>query len=146
MKALSVIYATFRTMMWLGFVLLISGCGTDSPFDSDSSGFKVDSTVEKVTIGGKGELANTPIPVGRELTLDADATNKDGFNISLGTELGGGGQPVSMQWSSSNSKVATIKQGGKFGNSGVLRAIARGVSEICVEASSVKDCVQITVR
>lgn len=146
MRSLDAIRRTMLILL-ICLPLFVSGCGGDSPFESSSSGLKVaDSKVDRVTIRSKAELANTPISVGRQLTLDANASNKDGLDISLGTDFGGGGQPVSMRWSSSNSSVATIKQGGKFGNSGVLRTISPGTTKICVEASGVTDCVVINVR
>ena len=139
----------YGTMLLLcGILFLLTGCGgDDAPFESSPSGVRAtDSTVARITIRSKSDLASTPIPVGREVTLDANAENASGLNISIGTEFGGGGQAVSMRWSSSNPSVASIRQGGTFGNSGILRAISPGRSEICVAASGVKDCVSITVR
>jgi hypothetical protein len=133
-------------LLLLCLPLIVTSCGDDGGSIFSPSSPEVSSKVDKVTIRSKSELANTAISVGRELTLDADAYNKDGSNISLGTGFPGEGQPVSMQWSSSNSSVATIKQGGKFGNSGVLKTISPGKTEICVKASGVTDCVTITVR
>ena len=118
--------------------LLVTSCGGDDAIDSE---------VARITIRNKSELANTPIDVRRELILDADVENKEGVNVSLGGDfLSGNVSPVSMRWSSSNTSVATIKQGGKFGNSGVLKAIAPGMTVIRVEASGVSDSVEITVK
>lgn len=130
---------------WMVFILcfpfIVTGCGDDT---TDSV---IDSEVARITIRNKSELANTPIPVRRELILDADVENKEGVNVSLGGDfLSGNVNPVSMRWSSSNTSVATIKQGGKFGNSGVLKAIAPGMTVIRVEASGVSDSVEITVK
>ena len=128
-------------------VLLVS-CGNDeAPFQSTDTGVTAtDATVSRVTIRSKAELAKTPIPVGREITLDAEAFNNAGVNISLGTGLGGGEQAVAMKWSSSNAAVASITQGGKFGNSGVLKARSPGQSTIRVEASGASDSVVVTIR
>jgi len=135
------------TGLVLGFVILVGCGGEEAPFESTDSGVTVtDGTVSRVTIRSKAEFANTPIPVGREITLDADAFNKAGVNISLGTGFGGGGQAVAMKWNSSNAKVASIAQGGRYGNSGVLKALSPGQSTIRVEASGASDSVVVTVR
>jgi hypothetical protein len=76
-------------LLLLCLPLIVTSCGDDGGSIFSPSSPEVSSKVDKVTIRSKSELANTAISVGRELTLDADAYNKDGSNISLGTGLNG---------------------------------------------------------
>ena len=143
MKDLNVTHETLILLM-LCLPFLIIGCGgTDDPAD-----IPVDSGVATLEIRDKAELSTTPIPVGTELILDAIAQNKEGLNVTFGGDVlfGDTVNPVSMRWSSSNSSVARITQGGQTGNSGVLKALSPGRTTITAEASGVKDSVQITVQ
>ncbi len=143
MKRLYAIRAIWIPVMLCLPLLLISCGGTDDPAD-----IPVDSGVATLEIRDKAELSTTPIPVGTELILDAIAQNKEGLNVTFGGDVlfGDTVNPVPMRWSSSNPSVASIRQGGQTGNSGVLKARSPGRTTITVEASGVKDSIQITVQ
>ena len=143
MKRLHAIRAIWILVMLYVPLLLMSCGGTDDPAD-----IPVDSGVATLEIRDKSELASTLIPVGTELILDAIAENKEGLNVTFGGDVlfGDTVNPVSMRWSSSTPSVARITQGGQTGNSGVLKALSPGRTTITVEASGVKDSVQITIQ
>jgi len=127
---LFVLLISFCAVLAIGFI----GCGGDN------------GDVASISITNKQGVASG-LRIDEEVQLFAEAQNSEGVDITFGSP--DGSSPVTMDWRSSNSSVASVAvlQTGLLVNHSIatVKGISPGEATITVEAGGITDSVEITV-